>query len=471
MFAVVFAVICLDGCNRGGSTASHVDEQDPITKIFFITIDTLRADHVGAYGYPRPVSPFIDELAKNGALFKHALSVISHTAPSHASMFTSKYPFQHKVLRNHETLDPSIYNLYTYLSEQQFQSRSFTAVRFLKGKVGFPFEPEWQDPVSGESKERIPAIVKGKGVVNYALRWLEERRDDEKLFAWVHLFDVHEWQRVGRAIEPHYRRMQRSGDDAFLDFLKKNHNTSIEFFGGKEKTLAAINSYDARILYVDEQISRLHQLAEQRGWLKNSLWIILSDHGEGLSNHNYGGHGEFLYNEQLHIPLIVYAPGRPQWNRTINEMVRTVDLFPTIAEALGKPLDRVQRGIEGVSLVPLLRTGKWADEAVTYSYAERRPKDYVSFRKSWEEGEVFAMQTPKEKLIDHSQAPDELYDLANDPFETKNILADRQSSESRLRALLEKTVNRSVLGEERDPHHDQNLAPDEVEELKTLGYM
>lgn len=437
----------------------------PPSRIIFITIDTLRADHLPFYGYPRMTAPFLSSLAEQGVVFEKAYSAAPHTAPSHTTMFTGLFPFQHGVRRNQETLAGDVPNLYGLLSAAGWTTVAFPAVTFLDGKVGFPKSPV---PLQlyDKTRERRSWYLMASEVVDNVEQWLNSQQQPDKLFMWLHFYDVHQWKGK-RFIPPQYmQQMKASGDDELIEYLVKHHNTPVEFFKGKEGTLRAMNGYDARLRFVDDQLRRLHGLLESRQLTDNSIWVVTSDHGEGLGNHNYEGHGEFLYQEQLHVPLVFSASDRRFPARRLSELVRTVDLFPTLLHFAGIGQHPMQ---EGKSLLSLLHEGEWKDAPVEFSYAERRPKDYKTFRKFWEEGEIYSVHDLERKLIEHSQGIDELFDLSQDPFEETSILGQDATAEQALRHELAETLKRR--DRDRTLAEEQPLTEQQIEELKSLGYL
>lgn len=459
--SLIVGLCSLPACTGGSSPA----KSQPLSRIIFVTIDTLRADHLPAYGYPRMTAPFLDGLVKRGVVFENAFSAAPHTAPSHTSMFTGLFPFQHGLRRNQETVAEDLDTLYELLNGAGWKAAAFPAVSFLDGKVGFPKSPiplQLYTP----GRERRSWYLTAKEVADNVESWMQSQDSLEKTFLWLHFYDVHQW--AGQRFIPakYLSMMKESGDDALLEYLVKEHNTPLEFFKGREGTLKAINGYDARLRFVDTQIERIYRLFEQRKMLENSLWVITSDHGEGLGNHNYEGHGEFLYQEQLHVPLIFFSPSDRFTPRKIPDLVRTVDLFPTLLQMSGITQLPAQ---EGRSLIPLLHDGKWNGGGIEFSFAERRPKDYKTFRRFWEEGEIYSLHDHERKLIEHSHGNDELFNLTEDKFEMNNLVGKDASAEGALRQELTTLLERR--DRDRTQAEEQPLTSEQVEELKSLGYL
>ncbi len=438
------------------------------SRVVFITIDTLRADHFKSYGYFRETAPFIEQMIQNGVLFENAFSASSHTGPSHASMFTSVFPHQHGLLRNHELVNPELMTMPKFFQQNGYEVAGFSAVNFMEGKVGFEMLPEELELQSAKITRQYwfrPAQMN----VNRVLHWFNKKGNPNNYFIWLHFYDVHEWDSK-RAVPDKYRdRFANTDKRELVDFITTKHNTPLSFFKKEERMNRYINSYDTRIAYVDGEIKRLHDNIKDRGLLDNSLWVITADHGEGLGTHNYKGHGEFLYNEQLHVPLIFYSNNKVFKSRRVKNLVRSVDIFPTLRELSNVSNVPALEGVMGVSLKPLLLGEKFDEDTIKYSFSERRPKDMISFRKKWEEGDVFSVQDLEHKYVHHTQGQSEFYDLTSDPFEERSLSRGLPDLKKSLQLPIAAMLN--FLKDRGSVPDAPKLSKDELEELKSLGYM
>lgn len=443
--------------------------EDPtIKRVIFVTIDTLRADHLKSYGYPRSTAPFLDRLAENGVRFSNAFSASSHTAPSHTSMFTSLYPFQHAVLRNHDSIAPGLIGLAQMVEQAGFEVAAFPSVNFLEGKVGFPQIPKEHDIPQAELSGKL-WYRNASTQIKRATHWVESYRTKDTFFIWLHFYDVHQWEGGGQLPEKYLETMKQSSSPELAKYLTESQNIPVSFFKEERKMLKAINSYDARLLFVDDQLREFENFLESKNLDKNTLWVITADHGEGLGNHNYAGHGEQLYNEQLHIPLIFSFSDRRLRGTTVSNLVRTIDFLPTFADLLKQDLGKREPKMQGVSLLPLVDPKNGSAAVPQFNFAQRRPKDERSFRRDWEEGELFAVQDLSRKIIDHTQGTDEFFDLENDKFEMQNRAGKDDPSEKMLRGKLEEILKQGVtLGNSAEA---TPAKPEELEELKALGYL
>lgn len=432
-------------------------------RVVLVTVDTLRADHLGCYGYPRDTAPFVCELAAAGRMFTNALASGSHTAPTHASLLTSLQPVQHGVKENGQSLDPAVLTMAEIFRDRGFETAAFTSVRFLKNIAdGF---------------ERVDAKINREGgryhrpaddTISAALRWIRRRRDTRKFFVWVHLYDVHEYQRPDTVDADALRRIRDlpvSGHEMW-EFLSGEHATRFERFD-PDALMTHITHYDAQILFVDRQLRRLHERLAEMGLEEGTLWVVTADHGEGLGSHGYLGHGRYLYNEQLRVPLVMHTGGTEGPAARIGQLVRHVDLLPTLAELVGGSTEGQIVPVEGTSLVPLLRGASRRDRSgpERLAYAERRPA-----RDHWEPGDLLALQDSRLKYIYSSEGADELYDLREDPLELDNLAGSAAGEVAeRLRdRLLSLYAEMSREGENViGTEVDESM----IEELRALGYI
>jgi arylsulfatase A-like enzyme len=233
-----------------------------------------------------------------------------------------------------------------------------------------------------------------------------------------------------------------------------------------------ITKYDAEIRYADSELQRLFQYYQQRGFDNKSLWVITSDHGEGVGSHNYWGHGLNVYNEQLRVPLLFYSSQSHSRGQMVEQAVENVDILPTIIELTkGKPCFDHE---EGKSLVPLMYQDQPRTYGKTYAFSQRRiynkidPQVNNSKVKNYEAGEKYSLQSQGFKYIYRTAGPDEFYNLRTDPYEINNLINQGVDEEVRLRdALLSELAELS-----KSAHGASEIADKEtIEHLKTLGYI
>lgn len=297
--------------------------------VIVISIDTLRADHLGTYGAYRPTSPALDAFAKEAAVFTAAWSVWPETSGSHMSLFTSRFPSEHGVTSFISTPPPTIALLAEQLRAGGYRTRAFTEDGGVWAHAGFARG-------FGAYGERRSAtgVYPGEAAATFgdATRWIEAHAD-RTFFLFVHTYQVHGPYTPPRA----YRQL-------FADVP------------GREGTAFAGHAlnYDREIRFTDDQVGAFLASLHRLGLDDRTIVILLSDHGEEFGDHGGMGHGRTLYREVLHVPLVVRAPGLATPAR-IATPVSLLDVAPTVLDLLGLPADR---GHRGVSLAALLRGGR-----------------------------------------------------------------------------------------------------------------
>ena len=394
--------------------------------VLIVSIDTLRADHVGAYGHAGAQTPALDGLAARGLRFAQASTVMPLTLPAHTSLMTGEFPARHGVRDNggfylaeeHETLAET-------LKKRGYRTGAFVASFVLDSRWGLAqgFDEYFDDfDLSGSATAALDEIQRpGQEVVDRALQWLG-REASQPFFAWVHLYDPHT---PYAAPEPFQAAFPRSIEGA----------------------------YDAEIAYADQQVGRLIAHLFATAQISQTLVVVLGDHGEALGAHQEPTHGFFLYDEVLHIPLILAGPGLPR--RVVPDQVRIVDVMPTVLDLLGVP---IPSPVQGTTLVPAAR----GEKLQLVAFAETW---FPKYHYGW--SELMAIRDGRYKFI---LAPRrELYDLAADPQEQHNLANDQaalaSASERALRNMLAGVSSAAA------PSGPQRMDPAVAERLQALGYV
>jgi arylsulfatase A-like enzyme/tetratricopeptide (TPR) repeat protein len=395
--------------------------------VLVVSLDTLRADHVGAYGYAEAQTPNLDALARRGMRFAQATTVVPLTLPAHSSLFTGSFPAWHGVRDNGGFyLGEEQVTLAETLRDRGFRTGGFVGAFVLDRRWGIAqgFERFFDDfdlDKFGDTPSMDAIQRPGAEVVDEALAWLGQDLD-KPFFAWVHLYDAHT---PYAAPEPYRSR-----------FPQNMHG-----------------AYDAEIASADAQVGRLLTYLEQEGRLRDTLVVVTGDHGEMLGEHGEQTHGFFIYDAAVRIPLIVAGPGVPA--RTIPDQVRIVDVMPTVLDLLGLPSPA---GVQGTSLVPLGRGEHLGLIAHSESW-------YPRYHYGW--SELNSVQYGRHKYI---RAPrPELYDLGSDPHEKSDLAAQDAgrlaSLDTALTQFLERTTNTQAA---KGP---QAVDSETEERLAALGYV
>ena len=380
-------------------------------------------------------------------------------------MFTSFYPSQHGVLRNGLRLKDHVPTLASIMHEAGFATAGVTSVRFLKGiSTGFD---SFLPPHLGRGYRGADRTI------DVAIDWIGSRTERRSFLLWVHLYDVHHSDPSAAtkpALAPHLALMRQDAVErggSLSAYLAREHGISDEVL---RDDLDQINRYDAQIHFVDSQLERLFDRISVATEGETTLWILTSDHGEGLGSHEYLGHGKHLYDEQIRVPLIFFGASIEPSGQVVESFVRTVDLLPTIVDLFGLPTPPEAALWEGRSLTGLLseEPSTGGDEPI--AYAERRPVDARRVRRGWVDESVHVARDEKSKYIRHSVGENEFYDLASDPLETTNRAGLGGSREEHLARWLELKID-SLTGADMSVIEGSEVDQEFVEELRSLGYL
>jgi len=400
--------------------------------VFLVTIDTLRADHVGCYGYSGVKTPAIDGLAKDGLRFTSAFTPVPVTNSSHASILTGLYPSSHGVTDFGVALSGNHLTWASLLQKQGYGTAAFIGAVVLDSKTlapgfdqGFDFYDNFP-PHAGKGHWDVEER-RGMEVVQHAEKWLDRPHSQQSLtplpagpkFLWVHLYDPHDPYEP----PPPYSQVYR-------DHL-----------------------YDGEIAYADHALGDFLAYLRRRGWYDNSLIVVVGDHGEGLGEHQEQTHGIFLYDATLHVPLIIKLPQEREAGKVISAQIRTIDILPTVLGLLG-----VNAGEH--------MDGTWQPLLAGVGQPSGRPlfgeTDYP-LHFGW--AALRCVRDGQDKLI---QAPrPEYYDLGSDPRELHNLYASAGPQQQKLQALLSQhqaeknggklTAAQAQLPDPKDRIEEENL--------------
>lgn len=436
--------------------------------VILISLDTLRADHIGSYGYGRPTSPAFDELAADGALFLRTYAPSPWTLPSHVSIMTGLVGPSHQVLRQDERMNPALTTLAEILRGRGFFCWAITGGGFVSSKFGFGKGFDFYSETEGD----IAYFNSAELVERAAVTWLKGHAD-RPFFLFLHTYQLHAPYRC----PPPYNRM-------FLDKDAPRDEIDIkDRLGGQHAIFGplpeaerrnAIGLYDGEIRYADETLIRpLVAELKTLGLYDRTLLILLSDHGEEFYEHGSWTHTNQLYQESLRVPLLIKFPGSGFRGLKSEAAVRLVDVLPTVLETLGMEPDKIP--IDGKSLFPILggrETGDrpvWADVAGNLFDTHNSAKTGVvdgGWKAVWnapyhrEDLEFFSVPPP-------SRPPIELYDLARDPGEKTSLTGLHPDIVRRLAGLRDRFL--ALSGKSRSVKTD--LDEDLKAKLRALGYI
>jgi arylsulfatase A-like enzyme len=429
--------------------------------IVLITIDTLRADHLSCYGYPKPTSPRMDAFAGDAVLFEQVCCQSSQTLPSHASIMIGTNPRSHKVISHESFVDKDINTLAEILKRRGYKTAAFISSHSLDSKYGLDqgFDTYWEVQKEFEVAERqIQKIQEMNPTTDAVLDWLGQASGSE-FFLWVHWFDPH------RPYDPPPRYFKDfAGGYSGLatsdpEFIMKVWRERIDLT--PEDVDHLIGCYDGEVAFTDVQVGRVLDDLAARGLLDNTIVVITSDHGEILYEHEYYfGHDIGLYEECIRVPLIMRVPGHGRPGTRVSPLVQSIDIMPTILETLGVPLPEY---LEGKSLLPLIDGG--SESTVTYAFSETFPFPEKCPPRH-------AVRTAEAKLIWRETQTDSLdrmyFNLMEDPGEKVNLYSEDFPPAARLDSVMARYVSRGGLHPARIPTAEET---GRVRILRSLGYL
>ncbi|OGW12570.1 MAG: hypothetical protein A3G93_00335 [Nitrospinae bacterium RIFCSPLOWO2_12_FULL_45_22] len=433
--------------------------------ILLIVIDTLRANHLGCYGYKRSTTPNINRLAKGGVLFTNAYSQSSWTKTSIASLMTGAYPYRHNVFYengDYSALPKEVVTIAEVLLNSGYKTVGFSAnphiipeFGFSQGFSSFQYDILWRQ----NSTEVVTEIV-----INY----LRRRKGLKSTFMYVHYLDPHDTYTPSLPCEEFSHAYQpdnpavRDGEAYTLSGARslktKLHMgvipTPYPMSSNDLEFLMAL--YDCEISQVDEGVGRILATLEDIGAMDNTIIIVTSDHGEGFLEHGMLTHGYQLFNETVKIPLIIYEPGSPYRSLRYDNPVELIGVFPTILSLLGITFSG---DIDGNILPPFESSSTSQDDSIAFGITRFRKQD-----------KAFLLQGDWKIIRDFVKAETSLFNIAEDPLEKVDVVDDNPDIVNNMSRRMVKIIRRpmkpiSSVG------FSQPDNPILKERLRSLGYL
>lgn len=430
----IFLIVQGGGWVNEKLKTSQLRDNADAPNVIVIVVDTLRADHLSSYGYSRVTSPFIDSLAAQGVLFENAISPSSWTQPSHASMLTGRYTYEHQA--ETQPLDDTYPTIGEVLQTNGYRTGAFSAnTLFFTRRQGFGrgflhFEDNDQsmpDAFLNSSLygylfdyyglrkalnyEGVPTRRLAPEINQSALQWID--RSDAPFFVFINYFDAHD---PYTPPEPYLSKYGQTQGGLINGFIERYHPEL-----SAEQLQSEIDAYDGSINYVDDQIKNLFAELESRGELENTIVIITADHGESLGEHGLLQHSASLYRQEIHVPLVVWGAGMPE-GRVIDTPVSTTALPSTILQLLdandgtfpSQPLTKLFGGnVPPGWAQPISEVAQFAGAA------EQNPTTY---------GEMKSVVGDHLQYMLHEEFGEALYNWRDDPQETNNLADDPASA-------------------------------------------
>ena len=391
--------------------------------VLLITLDTTRADRLGAYGYAKAKTPNLDSIARNGVRFANAYAQVPLTLPSHSSLMTGTYPLTHGVHNNGAYVLPSgAVTLAKILKDKGLKTAAFVASFSVDSRFGLDkgfdvYDDNFQE---GTPFKAVNAERKAEQVYAAFLPWFDNLKD-EPFLCWLHFFDPH----LPYSPPSPYR-------EQFADRL-----------------------YDGEVAYMDYLIGRVMRKLMDRNLLGKTLIVVAGDHGESFGEKGESGHGIFLYDNVLRVPLLLYAENHLPPGKVVESRVRLIDVLPTILDLMNLPKPEA---VQGQSLLPYIRRKEKSD---LDSYIET---SYPKENYGW--APLVGLISGAWKYI---RAPkEELYDLKADPGEDKNVFVSAGRTAADLKKRLDELIRAAVVP---GVSAKQALTTEEIARLRSLGYV
>ncbi|MBK7644047.1 MAG: sulfatase [Planctomycetes bacterium] len=497
----------LAACNRSTPVEPRAPGKPP-PNILVVVLDTLRPDHLGCYGSSRPTSPRLDSLAQRSCLFENAQSAAPLTVASLLSLVSSLYPAVHGVQGelNPGRMSEHVTTLAEVLAAHGYTTAAFTEGGYANPRFGlgqgfqtFPASPNDSDP----NVSNLLGTSRLSENLARTQTWL--RGVKQPFFLFFHTYEVHQpnyarqdymrmfrpgfdeaadhartaaaiqrWDHEHAASEEecqtlleHLYQCPRTGLPDLLDpdgfeRLAHKYGCAPDDAVHNEKLLALVRDlYDGAIRYTDDQLELLWNLLDELQLQSNTILVVVSDHGEGLGEHERIEHSHNLHEEALHVVLLIHAPGQEFAPRRVKTQVRSIDVMPTLLELAG--IDASGLPLQGESLVPLMLGHTQADH-LAFSHA-RHVDEFEPPQFSVRDGRwrlIVEPKTKKQWLYDHENDPSELKDVSGQYPEVlarlSSLIEQQRRQDEFLRAKLDSAPGELVIDEQT------------MQELKALGY-
>ncbi len=471
----------MERTRRGTDRLTEAVAREGSPNVILVMLDTARADCLGCYGSTECPTPRFDALARESALFEQCVSLQPLTRPMACTLLTGLHPRSHGVDTNTKSLDPGFDTLAESFVRAGYSTAAFTAASVLSGYYGTaqgfehysePSEPWWYLRSDFAIRRLYISLtqwgnwwveIRADEVTSRAGRWISSRaRRERPFFAFVHYFDPH------APYDPP-ARFDLAAQDGIQGVPVPYEYESQRFEDGFEMPEAFVRQewrrYQGEIAFIDEQVGRLLDVLAESGAAGETIVVVVGDHGESFEHDFYFAHEFRLYDSLVHVPLLVRWPGRIPPSR-IATQVTLADIAPTLLSLANVPTSPEAQAApepDGAVLTPLLLSGEGlSDGAAAFCQTNS------------EEGRPFygwfshAIRSYPWKYIDSPEVDlRELYDLAADPGELRNLVEDEPERAREMSALLSDWLEQT----ERFEVEPEELSARRIEELKSLGYL
>jgi arylsulfatase A-like enzyme len=429
--------------------------------VLLVTVDTLRADHLGAYGYAKSTSPRIDVLARKGTVFERAYTFWPKTRASFIMMLTGRRPSQNGYSRRNPVLLDFNPTLASILKEAGYRTAAIVdnanVARALGYAKGFETYREiWEEPALEDEWEGTKAITEG------GMRFLRDAPKDRPFFLWLHYVNPHAPYTPPVPFDAQFVTTPELGRDLAVVPSHRGGIPRALFVAGQRRLGYYVAQYDGEVVAVDQQIGAVLDALEASGAARSTLVVFTSDHGESLGEHDYYfDHGQDLFDPCLEVPLVVVAPDGVPAKRS-DVLASTLDIVPTVLDAVKVPYPP---DLAGKSLFPVVRSG--AGPRRDRLFAQNDHNMTAAFDGRYKLIATFGKTGTKYALYDRQTDPHEARDVSRERSEELRV------QRRELELFVEETdrewsITRRLL--EGRPASEEKMSPEACERLKALGY-
>ena len=409
--------------------------------VLLITIDTLRADRLGCYGYSRNTSPNLDRIAREGWLFERCYASSSWTLPSVMSIHTGLYPFSHGVQWVDRRLSPGVPTLAEMLKDRGYRTGAVESSLFLGRAFGFDrgFDQFQDKPIHDHRAISSPLLT------DRALEWLRAPTE-QPFFYWIHYLDPHYdylHHRQSKHLVEGVPPAELEKEYSILELKKTTYSLTDEQYAWQSQI------YDGEVFFTDQHIGRLIQHLEQSGRWDDTWIVVTSDHGELLGEHGGLGHTPWFYDPVLRVPLIIKPPKRVWKSNRISDLVSIVDIVPTLLEGLGIRYD--QESFDGINLL--------------------KSRDRLELPTRWactktEEVEFIVRLGTSKYILDTKSDRAFVFDTSQDPGENENRLEQQRGPFQEFK----QQVQQLIPAQDREAQETQ-VDTELLDRMKAHGYL
>ncbi len=416
--------------------------------VVLVSIDTLRADHLGLYGYERPTSPVVDALAVESTVFDEAMSSSPWTLPAHATLLTGLYPSRHGLTSHERYLSSSLKSLAQIFSQAGYRTAAVVNSHNLGPEFGLDRGFQQYRYVEEHAERREPSTE----ITDQGMEWVKDAGENP-LLLFLHYYDVHSDYASLPDYESEFLRPYDGIADGSTTQLAAHREGKLSLSPSDASNL--IDRYDAGIRQMDAEIGRFLEFLRERKLWEDTLFLLTSDHGEEFLEHGGVLHGQTQYQEVLRVPLLVKGPGVPP-GRRVPTPVSLVDIAPTLLQLAGIA---VPEGLDGVDVAPLWSEGdRELENRYLFSEADHNNVEHDITR---------AVRYKSFKLhFNRLSREYRLYDLSRDPAEQSDVSAGQEQAFAALSQRLDR-----FMASEKLEAPIRALSEEEIEKLRSLGYL